>query len=375
MKFVILLFLLSFNVLATSFVDLQFGSSQIADSQWNVSSCLYTNTCQIYSKNPGTMYKIPWTSGQWSWASGQYVKFEPSGNSSFPWIAKVYNSNGSLAGTIGTGKVVNLGTDSSGKAYFFFVGTDNNTGQLFSMSQGMNTTSGITFTGTLNPDVTTLNTYANNYGSTTALSPGQTYTPAPSLCCGGSATFSPNAVNVAKLNTFKNRTTQDSQVTIEQIGNNNTIVVDQSGTINNSVKYYGNGSYNSATITQSSSNSTATNYSEVSVTGSDNTLSVAQQSSGGTKSSFIDVSGNNNNVTLLQKDNGNDYASIVVTGGNKSVNLTQSGSAAHSADVTLSGQPVNLTLTQSGSTQQNYSINFNCATAGGCSAIQVQQGN
>ena len=78
MKFVILLFLLSFNVLATSFVDLQFGSSQIADSQWNVSSCLYTNSCQIYSKNPGTMYKIPWTSGQWSWASGQYVKFEPS---------------------------------------------------------------------------------------------------------------------------------------------------------------------------------------------------------------------------------------------------------------------------------------------------------
>ena len=90
---------------------------------------------------------------------------------------------------------------------------------------------------------------------------------------------------------------------------------------------------------------------------------------------FRSVSGNNNNVTLLQKDNGNDYASIVVTGGNKSVNLTQSGSAAHSADVTLSGQPVNLTLTQSGSTQQNYSINFNCATAGGCSAIQVQQGN
>ena len=44
------------------------------------------------------------------------------------------------------------------------------------------------------------------------------------------------------------------------------------------------------------------------------------------------------------------------------------------ADISLSGQPSSLSLTQSGNTQQYYSINFNCATAGGCAAISVTQG-
>jgi hypothetical protein len=47
---------------ATGLADLKFGRYQIADSQWNVSACMYTATCQIYSKQPGTVYKIPWTS-------------------------------------------------------------------------------------------------------------------------------------------------------------------------------------------------------------------------------------------------------------------------------------------------------------------------
>ena len=91
--------------------DIKFGQSQIADSQWNVNACLNTTTCQIYSKQPGTMYKIPWTSGQWSWQAGQYVQFSLSGNASFPYEGRVYNSNGTQAGTIGTGKIVNMGPD------------------------------------------------------------------------------------------------------------------------------------------------------------------------------------------------------------------------------------------------------------------------
>lgn len=63
-----------------------------------------------------------------------------------------------------------------------------------------------------------------------------------------------------------------------------------------------------------------------------------------------------------------------LSGGNKQVDINQSGSASHMANVTLSGQPTNLNLTQQGSTQQFYSIQFNCATAGGCAAISVTQG-
>jgi hypothetical protein len=155
--------------------DIQFGRYQIADSQWNVSACLNTTTCQIYSKNPGVMYKIPWTSGQWSWQAGQYVKFSLSGNASFPYEGKVYNSDGSVAGTIGLGKIVNMGPD-----YFFFVGSDNDTGQLFSGSSGMNNTAGVSWTGTLNPTTAQANTYADANYSTVPLSQGQTATQTPS---------------------------------------------------------------------------------------------------------------------------------------------------------------------------------------------------
>jgi len=55
--FLLLLFLCS-NAFA-SLTDVKFGRYQIADSQWNVSACLYTTTCQIYSKQPGVAYKIP----------------------------------------------------------------------------------------------------------------------------------------------------------------------------------------------------------------------------------------------------------------------------------------------------------------------------
>ena len=155
--------------------DIKFGQSQIADSQWNVNACLNTTTCQIYSKQPGTMYKIPWFNGTWSWQAGQYVQFATTGNGSYPYEGKVYNSNGTLAGTIGTGKIVNMGPD-----YFFFVGNDNNTGQLFSGSSGMSNTNGVSWTGTLNPTIQQADTYANTSYSTVPLTAGQTATSTPS---------------------------------------------------------------------------------------------------------------------------------------------------------------------------------------------------
>lgn len=155
--------------------DIKFGRYQIADSQWNVNACLNTTTCQIYSKNPGTAYKIPWTSGQLSWAAGDYVQFELSGNASFPYLAKQYNSSGTVKATLGTGKIVNMGTD-----YFFFVGNDNNTGQLFSGSSGMNSTSGVSWTGTRNPSTAEADAYANATYSTVPLAAGATATITPS---------------------------------------------------------------------------------------------------------------------------------------------------------------------------------------------------
>ena len=182
MKKILLALLLVCSNAYADLTDIKFGRNQIADSQWNVNACLNTTTCQIYSKQPGTMYKIPWYNGQWSWQTGQYVQFSLTGNGSFPYEGKVYNSNGTLAGTIGTGKIVNMGPD-----YFFFVGSDNDTGQLFSGSSGMNNTAGVSWTGTLNPTIQQANTYANATYSTVPLSAGQTATSTPN-----SSTPAPN---------------------------------------------------------------------------------------------------------------------------------------------------------------------------------------
>lgn len=365
---------LSAHSQATGLTDLKFGQYQIADSQWNVSACMYTTTCQIYSKNPGTAYMIPWYNGQLNWGPGDYVAFSKTGDATNPWNAIQYTSNGTQKAVMGTGHIINMGTD-----FFFFVGNDNNTGQLFSMTSGFSNTSGLTWTGTLNPTVAQVDSYATN-GSTTPLAAGQTASTftsstAPTLCCGAVNTpFNADANKVARVQSYVQRTSQDSQVYIDQIGNQNTIVVNQSGTKNNYVDYTGNGSSNNITINQSGNNSTVANYLELSVTGNSNTVNLTQQSTGGTKGIFANVLDSNNTLTVQQKDSGNHYADINLSGGNKNVNILQQGSAGHMASITLSGQPVNLDLSQSGSTQLFYSIQFNCATAGGCTAIQVQQG-
>jgi hypothetical protein len=174
-KFIAFIFMLMMclTAQATGLVDLKFGQAQIADSQWNVQACTQTATCQIYSKNPGTAYKIPWTSGQLTWAAGDYVSFAATGNSTNPFNAVQYSANGTQKAVMGTGHIINMGAD-----YFFFVGNDNNTGQLFSMTQGFNNTSGVTWTGTLNPTVEQVNAYAAN-GSTTPLAAGQRAAPPP----------------------------------------------------------------------------------------------------------------------------------------------------------------------------------------------------
>ena len=373
-----LLFLLFFvcSIAQAAFTDLKFGRYQVADTQWNVSACMYTATCQIYSKQPGVAYKIPWTSGQLSWATGDYIKFEASGNANYPYTARQYNSNGTLKATLGMGKVVNAGSD-----YFFFMGSDNNTGQLFSGTVGMSGTAGVTWTGTLNPTTAQVNTITTTYSSE-PLSSGTTYTAAPAapaLCCGGSsAAFNADTLNVAKVVAFTNRTTADTKVSVEQIGNSNTIMINQEGTVNNYAKYYSTGSNNNISIRQQANTAGQTNYVDLTVTGNSNTVDIRQQTTNETntfgKGVFASIADNNNSLTITQKNGGAHYADVALAGGNKNVDITQQGNGNHMAKVGLTGMPTDLSLTQSGNTQQSYSINFNCATSGGCAKITVTQG-
>ena len=204
---------------------------------------------------------------------------------------------------------------------------------------------------------------------------------ANTLCCGGSAApITADTGFAARAMAFRNRTTADSQVYIEQIGNDNTITVLQSGTRNNFVDYFGNGSFNTVTVTQSGNSSTQANYIEANVgtaisAANSNSVTLTQQSTGGAKGMLVNVTGSSNTLDITQKDSGSHYAQVSLTGGNKNVNILQQGSASHMANISLGGTPTALDLTQSGSTQQHYSITHTCATAGGCGLITVTQGN
>lgn len=204
--------------------------------------------------------------------------------------------------------------------------------------------------------------------------------PFPSVyCCGGSGSaFNANPGNVSKVMLFRTRTTADSQVYIDQLGNANTITIEQKGNKDNYVNYSSNGSFNTTTINQTSTTSSQTNFIDLAVNGNSNLINIDQNSynaiSNFGKGAFINIADDINSLTIQQKDGGSHYASVILSGGSKHVDILQQGAANHMTDINLSGQPVDLSLQQSGATQQYYSINFNCATVGGCAPIQVQQG-
>ena len=107
--------------------------------------------------------------------------------------------------------------------------------------------------------------------------------------------------------------------------------------------------------------------------GNHNNVLVSQ--TGENKTGIININNDNNSINLEQKDTGEQYAIISASGGNKNIDVLQQGSGSHVANITLTGNSSSLNLLQTGNTQQSYSINFNCATVGGCQPIQIQQGN
>lgn len=232
---------------------------------------------------------------------------------------------------------------------------------------------GTTTTSNGTPTSTTTTEYITSSSTTYATTPSSTV---PWLTGGASsASFSANAGNDAKIVNFITRTTADSKVNIEQIGNFNETVVEQVGSKNNYVSYKVTGSSNTATIKQNGTATTQSNYVDASVNGNNNRLDITQNSTGGSKGAFVTVANSYNTVKIQQTDSGNHYAEVNVSGGNKNIDILQTGSASHMASINMSGYAQNLTLQQNGSVQQFYSITTNCATAGGCGAIAVRQGN
>lgn len=388
MKKLFLALLLLCSSVQASILDLKLSTAQIFDVQWYISGSTLNASVFSYiyaSVNYATQTADAqrWTAEQTADASsnGRYIGFFNSTTNPDTYGMAVFNSDGTIYKKINnTGSFVALADGA------IFYNGDDMWGTLITTGQGYNYgQSGSWAVTTDNPTNSQLQAYVPPSseplaaGQTVAWSPPPPPPPPPaatSLCCGGSsATFNADAANTARVQTFAARATQDSQVRIEQIGTGNKITVDQSGTRNNYAKYTGNGSNNIVVVTQSGNGSTQANYVDAVVTGSNNTVTLQQPSTGGAKGIFATVNNNSNTLIIQQKDNGSHYADVSLSGGAKNVDITQQGSASQMAKITLSGNPTDLSLSQSGAVQNFYSLNFNCATAGGCAKITVRQGN
>jgi len=236
----------------------------------------------------------------------------------------------------------------------------------------------------------------------------------------------------------------DNTVYIDQVGDNNTVIIEQDGTATNTIRgIYSSGddagliqgNSNTIEIRQGADTSTSSNLIEFKIIGSTNDILLYQdrlnngyedtlaggghniildvygssndidliqrnnydtygghhinlevdgssntinmkQISDYSKDIFGKVTGNNNSVDVYQEGDANKYLDFDLTGNGHTIDVDQLGTGAHNAEITLiyGSAPSTVNLLQQGSTDQSYSIEQTCYTAGGCSTT-VTQGN
>ena len=174
-------------------------------------------------------------------------------------------------------------------------------------------------------------------------------------------------------------TGDNNNVDIDQIGSDNVLGIDIIGSTNDvdviqnqdqRAKLSITGSSNTANLNQSAINNVGEHYMSVIIAGNNNILDLDQTETGN-KKLFLDIDGSNN-VTVDQKGTGNHYSEITLTDSH-TVDVTQDGSGDHNATINLSGNSTTINLTQDSSTSQNYYIQQNCVTSGGCGTTTVTQ--
>lgn len=147
---------------------LRLSQNQLADAQWNVSACLTTSTCQIFSSTPGVQFRTPFSVGQFNWGTcgaDAYMAFTPNmvggvRDTTNPWSQDLYFANGTVCTAGGVGNFRIAGFDANNNFYLFYVGSDNNTGTLVTANTILGS-SGFSFTGTSNPTISEVNQFVS----------------------------------------------------------------------------------------------------------------------------------------------------------------------------------------------------------------------
>ena len=418
---------------SSAFTGVHFGASQVADTQWNVSACTQTATCQVYSTNPGGTYET----GSWTAISStQYVTFIPntgSDSAANPWTMILVNADGTFR-SLGTGRILVEGTASNGNIYIFFTNSNYN-GTLLSGNLGL-TGQGATFTGTANPTAAQTNTLSSGMSST-PLTAGQTGgtggTTAPTVVStansviitsstsgsttsyysqpittttwsDGSTTTANNGsatlINTSTIGSSGITTAQQNQVNavampgltnnliyIDQTGNGDAINITQSGAGNRldgatgTAAVIGGGS-NHITVRQGDPTAhTGNNLIDLYSAGSNNTLNLDQGTSGTGTATGLDqgghyqydyVNGTGNNLTVVQENtvtNAGQFASVTINGNLNTVGITQTGTARNQLFASVTGNSNTVTTSQTGTSASYISVS---ATGNSNSATVTQ---
>ena len=119
-------------------------------------------------------------------------------------------------------------------------------------------------------------------------------------------------------------------------------------------------------------------YARIDVHGGGNNFRGYQQNAGDTTGHIFTslIFSDNNDIWVRQKNNGQKELNLYTTSDGNTVEVVQkTNGGEHTANINLHGSyPTDITLVQQGQTDQSYSITQNCVTVGGCT-ISVQQGN
>lgn len=176
-------------------------------------------------------------------------------------------------------------------------------------------------------------------------------------------------------------TSGKNAIEMRVVGGNNVLNLNQSVTAtgastNSSNNHYQSvdvaGYSNSVTTQQNNNGGIGGHYMETTISGNANTLN-ATQTNNANKTLFNTITGNNNSVSVVQKDGGQHYLENTLTGNGNSLTAVQEGATANRASITINNQggPGAVDLIQSGGAV--YNITTTCVTAGGCGVITVRQ--
>ena len=141
---------------------------------------------------------------------------------------------------------------------------------------------------------------------------------------------------------------------------------------NNYQKIDVQGNNNSLTTQQNRDVGTVGNYMEHTVIGNYNSITSTQ--SGDNKLLFNSITGNYNTVSTTQSGTGaQHYIDLTLTGAGNTATVNQSGNTQNKATIVINnlGGPAGINLTQTGG--QTYNITTNCVTLGGCGTTTVNQ--